>query len=236
LNRTGIEYLDFTWNPIVGCSGFGCAVKNACWAKGQAKRRKHECNDCYTFTPHLHDERLNQPLQRRAPSRIGVCFMSDLFGDFVQIEWTEQVFKVMKWAPWHTFLCLTKQAHNLVRKETPVFPSNVWMGVSVNCVRDLERLEYLKQCDAKVKFGSFEPLFEDLGSFDLTGIDWIVIGAQKRPTIQPKTEWVEKLIQVADNAGCKIFMKNNLECRVKLEYFLKRGFEEIPEVKIKCQQ
>lgn len=253
MNPTNIEYLDYTWNPIVGCSGFTCAVAEHCWAKGQAKRQKPKidknqaqrgCQDCYTFTPHLHAERLNQPLKVKAPKRIGVCFSGELFDNKVKIEWTEQIFNVMNWAPQHTFVCLTKQAHNLTRKETPKFPSNVWMGVSVNRVSDTERIDYLKQCGAKVKFVSFEPLFEDIVdedydplvnltriSLDLSGIDWVIIGAQRRPDVQPKNQWVEKLIHAADHAGCKIFMKNNLRCRVEIEYELNRGFEEIPEAK-----
>jgi protein gp37 len=254
MNKTKIEYLDYTWNPIVGCSGVGCAVAGACWAKGQAKRQKpgvdkngrdRGCQDCYDFKPHLHAGRLIQPFTAAVPpSRIGVCFMGDLFDDKVQVDWTQRIFETMQLAGMHTFICLTKQAHNLVRKETPKFPRNVWMGVSVNRVCDTERIDYLRRCGAAVKFVSFEPLFEDVSQWwqglpcsrghfelDLSGIDWIIIGAQKRPDVQPKKKWVANLIQAADRAGCKIFMKNNLACRVELEYALNRGFEEIPEVK-----
>ncbi len=64
MNKTGIEYLDYTWNPLVGCSGEGCAVREHCWAMRQAKRRKHECQDCYDFKPHNHVERVEQPLRK----------------------------------------------------------------------------------------------------------------------------------------------------------------------------
>ncbi len=96
MNRTKIEYLDWTWNPIVDCNGVSCAVSGRCWAKGQAKRRKNDCVDCYAFKPHYHLERLKQPLAVKKPSRIGVCFMGDLFegsGSYLSIL---SVFEIMQ--------------------------------------------------------------------------------------------------------------------------------------------
>lgn len=251
MNRTKIEYLDYTWNPIVGCSGTNCAVAGACWAKGQAKRQKPKedkngnergCQECYDFKPHLHVSRLIQPFEVLTPSRIGVCFMGDLFDDKVKTEWQKKIFETISLSPMHTFIVLTKQPQNI--PEDWRFPSNVWLGVSVNKISDLLRIAELRRRSAAVKFVSFEPLFEDVVdeffdelvnvtciSLDLSGIDWVIIGAQRRPDVQPKKEWVEKLIHAADHAGCKIFMKNNLGCRVELEYALNRGFEEIPGAK-----
>ncbi len=222
MNRTKIEYIDYTWNPIVGCNGVDCAVSGACWAKKQAKRRKNVCNNCYTFTPHLHAERLAQPLTVKKPSRIGVCFMADLFDEHVPLEWIEQVFKVMQQASWHTFIVLTKHPENVFCSLK--FPKNVWFGVSVNRRRDLDRVEELKECDVAVKFVSFEPLFEELGAVDLSGVDWIIIGAQRRPTVLPNRVWVLNLEKEARRVGAKIFRKNNLSGRFS-------PLQEIPEAK-----
>lgn len=69
MNATKIEYLNFTWSPLVGCSGLGCAVYAKCWARYQAMRRMHICPLCYQFKPHPHFERLDQPLRLQKPSR-----------------------------------------------------------------------------------------------------------------------------------------------------------------------
>ena len=243
LNPTKIEYLQYTWNPLVGCSGIGCAVAKACWARGQAKRQKPKyaeeapikgelvrgCQDCYDFKPHYHLERVNQPLLVKKPARIGVCFMGDLFDKSALLSPLQRIFNVMGAAFWHTFIVLTKQPQNIPLDL--VFPSNVWLGVSVNLQADLWRVEELKKRKAALKFVSFEPLFEEITDLhhswlDLSGIDWVIIGAQKRPNLQPEEQWVGNLIMKAFDAGAKVFLKNNLACIDKFG-----RLQEIPEVR-----
>lgn len=238
MNRTKIEYLDYTLNVIVGCSGEGCAVRKECWAKGQSKRRKGKCEDdrCYRFVPHDHPERLDEPFLVKKPRRIGLNFSGETF---------DKAFKdrsyiwfglcgMMRQAAWHTFVVLTKQPQNIPEDENFPIPSNLWLGVSVNRVCDLWRIEELKKRKAALKFVSFEPLYEDLGPVDLFGINWVIIGAQKRPDLQPKFAWVESLVKEARRVGAKVFLKNNLVlnadestnlvcCRLK-------RVQEIPEV------
>ncbi len=209
MNRTKIEYLDFTWNPTVGCSGLDCAVRQNCWAKKQAKRKKHVCQDCYDFKPHYHWERIRQPLKVKKPSRIGVGFMGDMYDSGFGISMLQQIFSVMEEASQHTFLSLTKQSANMKVFLTnwQTVPENVWIGVSVNREQDLYRIEDLKEIDAPVKFVSFEPLYEDLSDADLSGIDWVVIGAQTRPTKYPSYDWVLSLLQ----KKIPVWLKNNLK-------------------------
>lgn len=208
MNRTRIEYLDYTWNPIVGCSGKGCAVREHCWAKGQAKRRKHDCQDCYDFKPHYHFDRYRQPLKVKKPSRIGVGFMGDIFDSAFSITFHTALFCIMIKASWHTFVVLTKQPQNIPKEL--IVPRNVWLGVSVNCKADLWRIDRLRATSAALKFVSFEPLYEDLGAVDLSGIDWVIVGAQRRPDVQPEWKWLEPLLDEAERVGAPVFLKNNL--------------------------
>jgi len=214
MNRTKIEYLDWTWNPLVGCSGVGCAVREHCWARGQAKRRKHACDLCYSFIPHAHPERLEEPLHVKKLSRIGVCFMGDLFCQ--DYKYIFKVLDVIRKTPQHTYVLLTKQAKEMhCLGSIPLlscFPENVWLGVSVNCKADLWRIDELKQTNhAGVKFVSFEPLYEDLGIIDFEGIDWIIIGGQTRPTFLPDRSWIRMLEMQAREMEIPVFVKNNLE-------------------------
>ena len=213
MNRTKIEYLDYTWNPVVGCSGVGCAVRDYCWARGQAKRRKHECQDCYEFKPHYHFERFKQPLAVKKPARIGVGFMGDLFDSAFSISFHLQLFGVMAEAYQHSFICLTKQSRNMLNfvENWSNVPRNVWLGVSVNRKEDLHRIDDLRAADAAVKFVSFEPLYEDLGIIDFEGIDWIIIGGQTRPEVLPDRSWVQTLMMQAREMEIPVFVKNNLE-------------------------
>ena len=232
MNRTKIEYLDYTWNPTVGCTGINCAVRENCWARRMAKRQKHRCQLCYDFVPHRHPERLNEPLLRKKPARIGVSFLGDLFDTHMDAIWINRVFQVMSKASWHTFVSLTKQAYNmnLMSRTYVGMPKNVWLGVTVNREVDLKRIEYLKEIETEaIKFVSFEPLYEDLGNIDLAGIDWVIIGAQTRPERQPELEWVRHLIDAAKRAGAAIFLKNNLHVTKIQEFLRKRKLQEFPE-------
>jgi len=209
MNRTKIEYLDFTWSPANGCFGYGCEVRQRgnCWAMWQAKRQKHRCELCYSFVPHVHAERFDQPLKRKKPSLIGVCFSGELFG--IYPEMTNYILSIIETASWHTFFVLTKQVYSLKNFR---FPDNLWLGVSVNTQNDIYRIGYLRETKAKVKAVSFEPLYEKIVC-SLKNIDWIIIGAEtrgKKRTFIPKKEWVEILINEAWGNKTAIWMKNNL--------------------------
>jgi protein gp37 len=150
-------------------------------------------------------------MQLWKPSKIGVCFSGDLFDVEVKDEWRQAVLDSIRGTYWQTFICLTKQPQNIRQK---LYPSNQWIGVTVNTKDDLWRISYLTK-DLKdyvyTKFVSFEPLLEDLGELNLNGIDWIIIGAQTRPNKQPEPEWVESLMLQARAYNIPIFFKNNLK-------------------------
>jgi protein gp37 len=146
-----------------------------------------------------------------------------LFDVEVQEEWREAVLDSIKKTYWHTFICLTKQPQNIKQR---LYPSNLWIGVTVNTQNDLWRISYLTR-DLKdyvyTKFVSFEPLLEDLGELNLNGIDWIIIGAQTRPNKQPEPEWVESLMHQARAYNIPIFFKNNVKDWIgKLQEFPQR--------------
>jgi protein gp37 len=213
MNATKIEYLNFTWSPLCGCSGKDCAVVAKCWAKYQAKRRLHKCQDCYDFKPHTHFERLRQPLQVKSSKRIGVCFSADMWDSGFNSFDRETVMHYAALAPQHWFINLTKQPQNI--PEWQLFPGNWIQGVSVCTRKDLWKIDTLRLTSAKTKVISFEPLYEDLGEIDLTNIDWIIIGAQTHPLLSPATDWVSTL--AANASGIPVFIKNN----IKILNFLK---------------
>ena len=47
-----------TWNPFKGCL-FDCLYCRPSFQL-QAKRQKHNCQECYEYKPHEHEERLNK--------------------------------------------------------------------------------------------------------------------------------------------------------------------------------
>jgi protein gp37 len=200
----------------VGCHGRGCAVRKECWARKQAKRKgkdpnkKYYCKLCYEFIPHLHRERLKEPAHLKKSSIIGLNFMGDTFDDDVHVDWMDEIMQMVKESPQHIFIVFTKQPQNIPDWFVREAPPNLWVGVSINRRADLWRMETLKKLQLPMKVISFEPLLEDMGDVDLDGINWVIIGAQTRPTVKPDNYWVWSLRNEAILHDISVFMKNNL--------------------------
>lgn len=209
MNRTKIEWTDFTWNPVTGCI-HGCPY---CYARKITQRFPKAFPQ--GFKPTFHPERLDKPKWVRKPSRIFTVSMGDLFGSWVPYEWQEAVFRVVEETPRHTFQFLTKDplgAGKALLRYFPTIPENLWVGVSVDGTATTKKTAWLpNRVYGGVRFVSFEPLLEDVGDVNLAGIDWIIIGAQTNPTKRPKPEWVEHLVQQARAAGVAVFLKDSIQ-------------------------
>ena len=199
------------------------------------------------FDPRLAPGKLGEPLTWRKPSRVFVNSMSDLFHGGFPDEYIAEVFGVMLKAWWHTFQVLTKRATRLPKwyawaqknsgkiyegaqkhpvqaslfRDTgglPWAPPNAQIGVSVeNREHGLPRIEYLRAVPAAVRFLSIEPLLEDLGTIDLTGIGWVIVGAESGNGARPMhDDWVRSIRDQCAAAGVPFFFKQKLEGRRKV--------------------
>ncbi len=91
---------------------------------------------------------------------------------------------------------LTKRAARLARFfRTRAVPPNAWLGVSVeNRKHGVPRIDHLREVPARIRFLSVEPLIEDVGQLDLTGIHWVIVGGESGPKARPmKLEWLESV-------------------------------------------
>lgn len=205
MNRTKIEWTDYTWNPITGCSR-RCSY---CYAWKMAKRLRgrygYPKDDPFRVT--FHPDRLNEPSKVKKPSKIFVCSMGEMFDKDSKYGWIGLIFAVIKRNPHHIFQILTKCPEVLPQFS---FPENVWLGITIDRQREVKGLKYLLETDAKVKFISFEPLHEEIDII-LDGIDWIIIGSQTNPYEPPNYEWVLSLIQQAKSKNIPVFVKDNLK-------------------------
>lgn len=206
-----IEWTEQTWNPTVGCTKISPGCKN-CYAEVMARRlqaigvRGYERGFLLTLIP----ERLAEPLERRKPTIYFVNSMSDLFHEKVPFEYIHRVFDVMAHAPQHTFQVLTKRAGRMAEFcRGMAVPANVWLGVSVeNRKYGLPRIPILRSINAHIRFLSVEPLLEDLGQFDLSGIHWVIVGGESGKKARPmKPEWVENVKRQCDKADVAFFFK-----------------------------
>ena len=206
-----IEWTEMTWNPTVGCTKVSPGCKN-CYAETMAKRLQGIGVAGYEngFRLTLMPGRINQPLERSKPTVYFVNSMSDLFHEKVPFDYIRQVFDVMARASQHTFQVLTKRAERMADFCSDVaVPSNVWLGVSVeNRKYGLPRIPVLRRIDAPVRFLSIEPLLEDLGNFDLSGIHWVIVGGESGRKARPmRPEWVTPIKQQCVAAHAAFFFK-----------------------------
>ncbi len=135
--------------------------------------------------------------------------MSDLFHPDVPLEFIQQVFDVMVDTPQHTYQVLTKRSQRLKKVASQLdWPTNVWMGVSVENGKYRFRIDHLRAVPASVRFLSLEPLLGPLPALDLAGIDWVIVGGESGPKARPVEQgWVEEIRDQCAIARVPFFFK-----------------------------
>lgn len=210
-----IEWTDATWNPVRGCTKISPGCKH-CYAETFAERFRGVKGHPYEqgFDLRLVPEKLTEPFSWRSPKLVFVNSMSDLFQTGVPDSYAEAVSQLMVKANWHTYQVLTKRSERLkellnTRLRFAARQSHIWWGVSVeNRKHGLPRIDDLRNTPAKVRFLSIEPLLEDLGRFDLSGIDWVIVGGESGPGARPlHRDWVVSIREQCQSAGVPFFFK-----------------------------
>lgn len=180
VGRRMFEFVTYTCNPIVGCY-HDCIY---CWARIQAKRQKHRCEECYTFTPHTHMERIytltNRPKKTPRDAVVFICSMSDLFGWWVDTSTILHILDFIGRNPQTTFFLETKNPRRMLGLEQYI-PRNTIISTTIETTEypsDAitkappieERVSYFKAIKHQNKHVSIEPVIE----FDLDKmLSWI---------------------------------------------------------------
>jgi protein gp37 len=160
MSKTKIEWSQYTWSPIRGCTPVSAGCDN-CYAEKMAKRFK-PCKTCKVirfdcsgklgecdsyFKPTMIPERLNEPLRWKKPRMVFVGSMGDLFHDDISDVFVTKIFQIMAMTPRHTYQILTKRPQRMNKfinnlesddqwlrftDELELLPTleNVWLGVT----------------------------------------------------------------------------------------------------------
>jgi protein gp37 len=213
--KTRIEWTDATWNPVTGCTKISAGC-DRCYASRFAERFRGVPGHAYEtgFDLTLRPDRIEQPLRWRTPKMIFVNSMSDLFHRDIPSDFRSRIFDVMEHADWHIYQVLTKRSsilrdwvneRYLARGGTP---EHIWLGVSVENRQAVSRVRHLQHTMAKIRFLSMEPLIDDPGTFDLTGIHWVIAGGESGPKARPMNiQWVRALRDRCVASGVPFFFK-----------------------------
>lgn len=239
-DKSAIEWTDATWNPVRGCKKVSPGCQN-CYAETFAERWRGIPGHPYEqgFDLRLVPEKLGEPLSWKRPRRIFVNSMSDLFQDGVPVRFIKSVFSTMHEADWHIYQVLTKRHERMkdvVNKHLSWIEDldHIWLGVSVEDRKyGLPRIDTLRDTKAGLRFLSIEPLLEDLGSLDLSGIDWVIVGGESGPNSRPmEASWVLSIRNQCRKQKVPFFFKQWGGTRKQLAGRLLQGrtYDEFPHV------
>ena len=205
VNKTSIEWTDFTWNPVTGCDRIskGC---DHCYALTMARRLKAMGMPQYQkdgnprtsgpgFGVTMHPETLGLPRTWTGQRMVFVNSMSDLFHARVSAEFIRQLIEVIRETPQHTYQVLTKRAARARQIGASInWPDNLWLGVSVEDMDVAHRVDALRGIPVKVRFLSCEPLLGNLSALNLEGIDWVIAGGESGMSARPmRLEWARAI-------------------------------------------
>jgi protein gp37 len=221
---SAIEWTEATWNPVTGCAKVspGCAH---CYAETFAERWRGIPGHPYEqgFDLRLWPHRLDQPLRWRRARVIFVNSMSDVFHEDIPEDFLREIFDVMVAAPRHTFQVLTKRPDRMreLAESLPWAP-NIWMGVTIENRRFVERADLLRAVPAAVRFISAEPLLGPLRfprgqnswpdydgpELSLDGIDWLIAGGESGARHRPvHPQWIVDLRDACAQTSTAFFFK-----------------------------
>lgn len=165
------------------------------------------------FAPTIHNYKLDFLKTAKAPRKIFVGSMTDLFGEWVPDEWLAAVFRACHEAPQHVYIFLTKNPERyteLARSGLLPEEDNYWYGTTATT----DETPYWFS-DRHNTFVSIEPI---LGSFEKLGDTlfpprWFIVGAMTGPgkkENQPQRAWIENIASECERIGAAMFMKNSL--------------------------
>jgi three-Cys-motif partner protein len=207
---SAIEWTEATWNPVTGCSKVspGCAH---CYAETFAERWRGVPGNAYEqgFDLKLWPSRLEYPLKWKKPKVIFVNSMSDIFHEDIPDEYIAEIFDVMVRADHHIYQVLTKRHERMVELAPRLpWPRHIWMGVTIENRRFINRANYLRQVPAATRFISAEPLLGYLEGLDLADIHWLIAGGESGHKHRPvKPEWIRHVRDLALESGTAFFFK-----------------------------
>ena len=242
-----IEWTNATWNPVAGCSLESAGCTN-CYAMRMAARleamgmdkyagltRKSGGRAKWTGRVNCDEASLDAPTKWRAPRRIFVNSMSDLFHPEVPNSFIRKVWTVMKTTPQHDYQLLTKRPERMRQllsgPHFDVLP-NVWLGTSVENRDVVGRIDELRATPAAIRFISFEPLIGPITNADLTGIAWAIVGGESGPGARPMERgWVMQLKHLCRSYDTAFFFKQwgGVNKKVTGRLLNGRTYDEMPD-------
>jgi len=213
LYKSDIEWTDYTWNPITGCSKTSAGCRH-CYAEKMAFRLSGRPSTGYDpkdpFGVTIRPDRLDDPKGLKNGSRIYVCSMSDIFHPEIPETFLRRVFRTMCEDRRHTYQLITKRHKRMLELAHSLpWPDHIWMGVSVEGPDYLHRIDYLRAMPTPNRYVNFEPLIEEIPRdvLNLRDIPISMVGAETGPKARPfDLDWARNIRDAALRDGAQFHM------------------------------
>lgn len=207
MNKTGIPYLDFGWNPC----GFGCSNNcDGCWARRMSGRM--QCPDCKEFKVHFHPERLDQPARKKDPMAIGVQYTGELFDPKRSRMQISNAILACHFVPRHDYIFLTQQPKimlELFEWFEGAYP-NWYKGLTIKTQADADRdIPVLLKIPGKLWL-SIEPMWENIilprqaMEDDIGGV---IVGCDNRKSVPFELDWARSIVEQCQAADVPVYVK-----------------------------
>ncbi len=232
MSDSQIEWTDVTWNPVAGCLilSSGCSH---CYVMHMACRLEVMGVEKYVGLTRksgtrmiwrgvIREDRASLDIPRRwqRPRKIFVNSMSDLFHDGVSDSFIADVWQAMRDTPHHTYQILTKRPDRMagfLSTHTGEVLDNVWLGPSVENRDVVDRIDFLRQAPAAIRFISFEPLIGSVGAIELSDIHWAIVGGESGSAARPvREEWIDEIHDLCRISGTAFFFRQWGTCGCKI--------------------
>lgn len=215
--ETKISWTGSTFSPWWGCRKISSGCDN-CYAAALDHRlgRSNWIEGKYQT---MADKYWNQPLRwnRIAENegkrhKVFCGSMCDWADSKAPESERERLWELIRKTPMLDWQLLTKRANNITKclpDDWGFGYDNVWLGVSVEDRKHgLPRIDILRKIPAKVHFLSVEPLLENLGRLNLSGIDWVIVGGESGHGARPMhPDWVRALKVNCEISNTPFFFK-----------------------------
>lgn len=200
-SKTDISWSNATWNPWQGCHKISAGCKN-CYMYSDKARYGQDPNMVVRSKTTF-----NAPLNWQEGRLVFTCSWSDFFIEEAD-AWRDEAYSVMRRTERHTYQVLTKRIDRVEGRLPDPILNNMWLGTSVENVKEKWRINVLRSLPAVVRFLSIEPLLEDIGTLDLRGISWAIIGGESGSNARPMDiNWARNIVTQCKAAGIACFVK-----------------------------
>ncbi len=186
-------------------------IKEPLWGPASTTKRRL-FGEKHWREPLLWDRKAKLQGHRRS---VFCASMSDVFEEHLMLDNERmKLWELIGRTPWLNWLLLTKRPENVLKmvpwSMTSQWPNNVWVGTSIGLQqRAEERIPYLLEIPAVVKFLSCEPL---IGPVDLSPwlqfLQWVICGGESGAHARPlNLDWARSLRDQCIAARVPYFFK-----------------------------